>query len=168
MSQREDEFALRIAAKASDRAQAAEQKPPAFDERLRQVGYAPRAVAFYQRHGISIERVMTDNGSPYVSAAHAIACRALAVRHLPSRPYRPQTKWSLSDHGEASGHWLGSACVRSEQKATSARRCWIGVSFCERARPARERVGGALRTHDFRAPHWVKPDTVETNEIVDA
>src|SRR4051794_15529851 len=32
-----------------------------------------------------------DNGSPYRSAAHAVACRVLGVRHLRTRPYRPQT-----------------------------------------------------------------------------
>jgi transposase InsO family protein len=33
---------------------------------------------------------MTDNGSPYVSKAHARACRALGLRHLRTRPYRPR------------------------------------------------------------------------------
>jgi transposase InsO family protein len=35
--------------------------------------------------------VITDNGSPYKSAAHAVACRMLGIRHLRTRPYRPQT-----------------------------------------------------------------------------
>ena len=34
---------------------------------------------------------MTDNGSAYVSAAHALACRALGIKHIRTRPYRPQT-----------------------------------------------------------------------------
>ena len=34
---------------------------------------------------------MTDNGSPYVSTVHAIACRELGLRHLRTRPYRPRT-----------------------------------------------------------------------------
>ncbi len=55
------------------------------------VGFLQRAIAFYERHGISVERVLTDNGSPYVSTVHAIACRAHGVRHLRTRPYRPQT-----------------------------------------------------------------------------
>jgi transposase InsO family protein len=55
------------------------------------VAFLRRAVAYYARHGITVERVITDNGSPYVSAVHAIACRALGVRHLRTRPYRPQT-----------------------------------------------------------------------------
>ena len=55
------------------------------------VGFLRRAVRFYRRHGVTVEAVMTDNGPGYVSAVHAIACRALGIRHLRTRPYRPQT-----------------------------------------------------------------------------
>lgn len=54
-------------------------------------GFLGRAIAFYARHGITVERVLTDNGSPYISTIHAIACRDHGVRHLRTRPYRPQT-----------------------------------------------------------------------------
>jgi transposase InsO family protein len=50
-----------------------------------------RAVRFFARHGITVERVLTDNGSAYLSTMHAIACRALGIRHLRTRPRRPQT-----------------------------------------------------------------------------
>ena len=40
---------------------------------------------------MSVQRVLTDNGSPYRSTLHAIACRSHGVRHLRTRPYRPQT-----------------------------------------------------------------------------
>ena len=55
------------------------------------VGFLRRAVAFYHRHGITVERLLTDNGSPYRSSIHALACRALGIRHLRTRPRRPQT-----------------------------------------------------------------------------
>jgi transposase InsO family protein len=54
-------------------------------------GFLHRAIAFYARHGITVERLLTDNGSPYRSTTHAITCRALGIRHLRTRPYRPQT-----------------------------------------------------------------------------
>jgi transposase InsO family protein len=54
-------------------------------------GFLERAVAFYASHGIEVERLMTDNGSPYRSTAHALACRALKIKHIRTRPYRPQT-----------------------------------------------------------------------------
>ena len=55
------------------------------------IGFLRRALAFYRSHGITVERLMTDNGPAYVSTAHALACRALGIRHLRTRPRRPQT-----------------------------------------------------------------------------
>jgi transposase InsO family protein len=54
-------------------------------------GFLRRAVAFYRSYGITVERLLTDNGSCYRAALHALACRRLGVRHLRTRPYRPQT-----------------------------------------------------------------------------
>ncbi len=54
-------------------------------------GFLRRAVAFYGSLGVEVKRVMTDNGPAYVSLAHACACRALGLRHLRTRPYRPRT-----------------------------------------------------------------------------
>ena len=54
-------------------------------------GSCSRAVEFYAGYGVTVERVMTDNGSPYVSHVHAEACRELRLRHLRTRPYRPRT-----------------------------------------------------------------------------
>jgi len=55
------------------------------------IGFLKRAIDFYARHGIAVKRVLTDNGSPYISTRHAVACRALGIRHSRTRPYRPQT-----------------------------------------------------------------------------
>jgi transposase InsO family protein len=55
------------------------------------IGFLKRAIAFYGAHGVAVERLMTDNGSAYRSAAHALACRALGIKHIYTRPYRPQT-----------------------------------------------------------------------------
>ena len=55
------------------------------------VAFLKRALEFFAGHGVRVERVMTDNGSPYVSHVHAAACRELGIRHLRTRPYRPRT-----------------------------------------------------------------------------
>jgi transposase InsO family protein len=55
------------------------------------IGFLRRAVGFYARHGITVQRVLTDNGGAYRSTIHAAACRALGIRHLRTRAYRPQT-----------------------------------------------------------------------------
>ena len=49
------------------------------------------AIAFLARHGIEVERVMTDNGSAYVAHAHRLACQQHGLKHLRTRPYRPRT-----------------------------------------------------------------------------
>jgi transposase InsO family protein len=55
------------------------------------VGFLRRAIAHYNAYGITVERLITDNGAPYRSTIHAIACRTLRIRHIRTRPYRPQT-----------------------------------------------------------------------------
>ena len=55
------------------------------------VAFLRRGLAFFKAHGVEVERVMSDNGSGYVSRAHAIARRALGVRHTRIRPGRPRT-----------------------------------------------------------------------------
>jgi len=50
-----------------------------------------RAVAWYRRLGIQVRRVMTDNGACYVAGVFREACQRLGMRHLRTRPYRPQT-----------------------------------------------------------------------------
>ena len=82
-------------------------------------GFLRRAVAFYRRHGITVERVMTDNGSGYRSALHALACRALGIRHLRTRPYRPRTNGKAERFirtllsGWAYGAFYGSTAERA-------------------------------------------------------
>lgn len=53
--------------------------------------YLREAVAWFARRGITIERVMTDNGSPFVGRAFRDACVALNVTHKRTRPYTPRT-----------------------------------------------------------------------------
>jgi transposase len=55
------------------------------------VAFLRHTSEFFSRHGVTIERVMTDNGGAYRSTVHALACKALGLRHLRTRAYRPQT-----------------------------------------------------------------------------
>jgi transposase InsO family protein len=62
------------------------------DERKRSaVAFLKAAVDYYAKLGVSIQRVMTDNGSCYKSSAFARACKRLGLKHIRTRPYRPQT-----------------------------------------------------------------------------
>jgi transposase InsO family protein len=48
-------------------------------------------VAWYALHGVTVERVMSDNGAAYRSTAHARSCRRLGLRHLTNAPLPPRT-----------------------------------------------------------------------------
>jgi transposase InsO family protein len=62
------------------------------DERRQSVtGFLVRALRWFKRQGIRVERVMTDNGSGYVSRLFGKVCRLLRLRHLRTRPYTPKT-----------------------------------------------------------------------------
>jgi transposase InsO family protein/transposase len=63
----------------------------ADEQAITAAGFLRRAVAFYAAHGITVQRVMSDNGACYRSTIHAFACHALGLRHLRTRPYRPRT-----------------------------------------------------------------------------
>jgi transposase InsO family protein len=90
------------------------------------VGFLRRAIAFYQQHGITVERVLTDNGSPYISTVHAIACRALRIRHHRTRPYRPQTNGKAERFIRTllSG-WAYGAIYASSTERTAALDGWL-------------------------------------------
>jgi transposase InsO family protein len=55
------------------------------------IAFLRRARSWFDRHGVSVQAVMTDNGSAYRSKTHALACIALSLKHLRTRPRRPQT-----------------------------------------------------------------------------
>jgi transposase InsO family protein len=55
------------------------------------VAFLKAAVAYYAKLGVSIQRVMTDNGSCYRSRSFARACRRLGLKHIRTKPYTPQT-----------------------------------------------------------------------------
>ena len=83
-------------------------------------------VAFYARHGITVERLITDNGSAYRSTVHAIACRALGIRHLRTRPYRPQTNGKAERFIRTLlGGWAYGALYRNSTERTAALDGWL-------------------------------------------
>ena len=55
------------------------------------VAFLRTAVAYYKSLGVTVDRVMTDNGSCYKSLAFAKACKRLRIKHIRTKPYTPQT-----------------------------------------------------------------------------
>jgi transposase InsO family protein len=55
------------------------------------VAFLEAALAYYASLGVSVRRVMTDNGPCYRSRAFAKACRTLGLKHIRTKPYTPRT-----------------------------------------------------------------------------
>ena len=90
------------------------------------IGFLRRALAFYASYGITVERVLTDNGSPYRSTVHAIACRALGIRHLRTRPRRPQTNGKAERFIRTMlGGWAYGAIYASSRERTATLDGWL-------------------------------------------
>ena len=88
--------------------------------------FLKRAVAHYQRHGIQVERVLTDNGACYRGVVHAVACRQLGIRHLRTRPYRPQTNGKAERFIRTLLHgWAYGAIYRTSQERSRALDGWL-------------------------------------------
>jgi transposase InsO family protein len=90
------------------------------------IAFLKRALAFYARHGINVERILTDNGSAYISTMHAIACRQLGIRHLRTRPRRPQTNGKAERFIRTLlNGWAYGAIYRSSTERTKALDGWL-------------------------------------------
>ena len=90
------------------------------------VGFLRRAIKHLESYGIQTERLITDNGSAYVSTVHAIACRALGIRHLRPRPYRPQTNGKAERFIRTMlAGWAYGAIYRSSHERTQALDGWL-------------------------------------------
>jgi transposase InsO family protein len=90
------------------------------------VAFLHRAVAFFKRHGMNVQQLLTDNGSAYRSGVHAIACRVLGIRHLRTRPYRPQTNGKAERFIRTMlGGWAYGAIYRDSSERTAALDGWL-------------------------------------------
>jgi transposase InsO family protein len=104
------------------------------EKALTAISFLRRAVAHYDSYGITVQQLITDNGSAYRSSVHAIACRAMGIRHLRTRPYRPQTNGKAERFIRTMlGGWAYGAIYRDSGERTNALAGWI--DFYNRRRP---------------------------------
>jgi transposase InsO family protein len=100
------------------------------------VGFLRRAVAHFAAFGIRVERLMTDNGNAYRSAIHALACKALGIKHLRTRPYRPRTNGKAERFIRTMlAGWAYGAIYRDSDDRHRALNGWL--DFYNRRRPHR-------------------------------
>ena len=90
------------------------------------IEFLERALVWFADRGVTVQRIMTDNGSGYRSTLHAIACRTLGLRHLRTRPYRPRTNGKAERFIRTMlGGWAYGATYRSSAERTRALAGWL-------------------------------------------
>jgi transposase InsO family protein/transposase len=90
------------------------------------IAFLRRCLAFYRSHGVEVDRVMTDNGSAYVSAVFGIACRGLGIKHSRTRPYRPRTNGKAERFIRTMlAEWAYAAVYGSSEERTAALSGWL-------------------------------------------
>jgi transposase InsO family protein len=104
------------------------------------IGVLQRSVAWFTDHGVTVERVLSDNGSAYRSHAWRDACAALDVTPKRTRPYRPQTNGKIERfHRTLADGWAYARLYRSEAERRTALPGWIHFYNHHRAHSA---IGG--------------------------
>ncbi len=90
------------------------------------IGVLEHAVAWFADHGVSVERVLSDNGSCYRSHAWADACATLGITHKRTRPYRPQTNGKIERfHRTLADGWAYARLYASETDRRAALPDWL-------------------------------------------
>jgi transposase InsO family protein len=90
------------------------------------VGFLHRALAFFARHGIAVQRVMTDNGSAYRAHQHRLACQQLGLKHLFTRPYRPRTNGKAERFIQTlTREWAKARLYATSAERTNTLTAWL-------------------------------------------
>ncbi|MGH3522537.1 MAG: IS481 family transposase [Mycobacterium sp.] len=85
-----------------------------------------RAVAWFADHGVTVERVLSDNGSAYKSYAWRDACADLEITPKHTRPYRPQTNGKIERfHRTLADGWAYTRLYESTQHRNTALPGWL-------------------------------------------
>jgi len=96
-------------------------------------GFLARAVAWFASRGVTIQRVMTDNGPPYKSRVWARWCRDHHVRHIRTQPYRPRTNGKAERFIQTMlREWAYAAAYSSDWHRRRALLPWLNHYNCTR------------------------------------
>jgi transposase InsO family protein len=101
------------------------------------VAFLRRAIGYFAAHGITVQRVMTDNGTGYRSKVHAAAITQLGIRHLRTRPYRPRTNGKAERFIQTlQREWAYAAAYDTSWQRRRALLPWLEYYNCRRPHSA--------------------------------
>ena len=85
-----------------------------------------RAVEWFYQRGVTVERVLLDNGGAYRSHLWRDTCTELGIRHIRTRPYRPQTNGKVERfHRTMADGWAYARCYISEAERRGKLESWL-------------------------------------------
>ena len=88
--------------------------------------FTARAIAWFERHGMTVTRLMSDNGSAYRSQAFRQLLTAHSIRHIRTRPYTPQTNGKAERFIQTSlREWAYAAPYQSSMERNQAMPNWV-------------------------------------------
>jgi transposase InsO family protein len=111
------------------------------------ITFLKAAITYYEKLGIKVERVMTDNGSCYRSFAFRRACKRLGLRHLRTKPYTPKT------NGKA------------ERFIQTSLREWAYAQAYENSRQRKDQLPTWLHRYNWHRPHAGIDDTTPISRL---
>ena len=80
------------------------------------VAFLERAVAWFAHQGITVERILTDNGNGYISRAWRARCTELGITHTRTRPYHPATNGKVERFNRTlADEWAYARLWKSER-----------------------------------------------------
>jgi len=90
------------------------------------VAFLERAIAWFASLGVTVERVMTDNGAAYVSRAFRAACETARIKHKRTRPYTPRTNGKAERFIQTTlREWAYLQAFTSSAERSAAMRPWL-------------------------------------------
>ena len=90
------------------------------------IAFTRRALAWFKRFGVSVERIMTDNGSAYKSFAYRDLLAEEGVRHKRTRPYPPRTNGKAERFIQTSlREWAYAQAYTTSAKRIETLRPWL-------------------------------------------
>jgi transposase InsO family protein len=92
------------------------------------IAFTRRALAWFERFGITVERLMTDNGSAYKSHAYRDLLAGLGIRHKRTRPYTPRTNGKAERFIQTSlREWAYANSYQTSAERTDALMPWLAT-----------------------------------------
>jgi transposase InsO family protein len=90
------------------------------------IGVLRHAVAWFDARGVTVRRVLSDNGSAYRSHAWREACAELGIKPKRTRPYRPQTNGKIERfHRTMADGWAFARLFTTESARRKALPGWL-------------------------------------------